>query len=318
MKKDEDVIIKVHRCGICGSDIESFVTGSLMLSGIILGHEFAGVIVEVGKGVKKLKVGDRVTANPNRPCFKCYWCNHYQQNMCKNTSGMGTTTDGALSEYVKCREERVHLLPPSVSFEEGAFVEPLAICVYAVQESGFQVGQNAVVFGAGTIGLLTIQVLRAAGASEIYVIEPKTFKRQKAIDLGVTQVFEPSEWSKINKLTGKIGPDHIFDCAGVPKTYIDSLKLVKKGGKITIIGIHIESFQMEGWMQLLLKNITIRGTRSYTQDTFRVAINLLKDRKVDVNPLITKTVTLEGVPDAFDTLSKPENSEIKILVDPLN
>lgn len=315
LKKNE-VLVKVKKCGICGSDVESFLTGALILTGITLGHEFAGEIVEVGEGVKKRKVGERVTANPSLPCWKCYWCDHYQENNCKKKEGLGQTTNGALAEFVKVREERLHVLPPSVSFEEGAFVEPTAITLLAVQASGFQAGQNAVVFGAGTIGLSALQVLNAAGASEVFVIEPLEFQREKALELGATKVLEPKDWSKINKLTGKIGADHIFDCAGVPKTYIDSMKLVKAGGDIMIIGIHAEPFQMTGWLQLLLKNLTLRGTYGYTQDTFRATVNLFETKRVKVEPIITKRITLDDVPEAFETLRKPGNKEIKIMVEP--
>ncbi|MHA1298537.1 MAG: zinc-dependent alcohol dehydrogenase [Candidatus Helarchaeota archaeon] len=313
--KKDDVLIKVKYCGICGTDIESYETGSLIPTGLILGHEFSGEIVEIGEAVKKLKVGDRVTANPNEPCFKCKWCMNNQENMCKKSpSAFGTTSNGALAEYIKVKAERIHLLPPNVSFEEGALVEPLAIAVYAVQESGIKLGENAVIFGAGTIGLSTLQVLQTI-ASEVYVIEPLEFNQKKALELGATEVLEPKDWTKINKLTKKIGPDHIFDCAGTPKTYIDSLKLIRKGGQITVVGIHVEPFQMEGFVQLLLKNITMRGVYSYNQDTFRTTINLLRKKKVNVTPIITKKIKLNEIPEAFETLSNHNNTEIKILAE---
>ena len=133
--------------------------------------------------------------------------------------------------------------------------------------------------------------------------------------MGASEVFIPKNWSKINLLTNKIGPDHIFDCAGVPKTYIDSLKLVRKGGFITVIGIHVEPFQMEGFTQFLLKNITMRGIFAYNQETFRTCINLLGKKRINVDPIITKRIKLEEVPEAFQTLSDPNNNEVKILVE---
>ncbi|MHA1379127.1 MAG: zinc-dependent alcohol dehydrogenase [Candidatus Helarchaeota archaeon] len=315
IKKDQ-VLIKVKNCGICGSDMESYHSGALILSGLIIGHEFSGEIVEIGESVKKWKIGDRVTANPNLNCGKCNFCLQGQENLCrKSLEGIGLAYNGAMAEFVGVRADRLHSLPQNVSFEEGALVEPLTIAVYGVQESWFKIGENAVVYGAGTIGLLTTQVLNTIGASDIYVIEPSEFNQKKALEMGASEVFMPNNWGKINKLTNKIGPDHVFDCAGVPQTYINSIKIVRKGGFITVIGLHAEPFQMEGFMQLLTKNITMRGIYGYNQDTFRTTISLLKKKKIDVKPIITKKIKVGEVPEAFKTLSNPNNEEIKILVE---
>lgn len=313
--KGNEVLIQVKNCGICGSDVESYQSGALILSGIILGHEFSGEIVEIGDSVKKWKIGDRVTANPNMPCFNCFWCLRNQENLCKRNEGLGMTLNGALADYVKVDSERLHLLPPNVTLEEGACVEPLSVTIYAVQESGFKVGENAVVFGAGTIGLFTIQVLKAVGASEIYVIEPVEFNRKRALEVGATEVFLPKDWSKINKLTNKIGPDHVFDCVGVPQSHNDSLKLVRKGGFITVIGLHAAPFQMEGFMQLTLKNITMRGIFAYNQSNFRTAISLLTKKSVNVDPIITKRKKMDDVPQAFENLAERKDNDIKVLVE---
>ncbi|MHC1592083.1 MAG: zinc-dependent alcohol dehydrogenase [Candidatus Helarchaeales archaeon] len=315
IRKDE-VLIRVKKCGICGSDIESYLTGSLMLTGITLGHEFAGEIVELGESVKKWKIGDRVTANPNLPCGKCYWCQRNLENMCKNIGGLGLTENGAFAEFIKVRQDRLHKLPESMTFEEGASVEPAAVCIYAVQASGFSIGENAVVIGAGTIGLYTIQVLKAAGASNIYAIEPVETQAKKALEVGATEVFEPKNWSKINKLTNKVGPDHVFDCVGLPETHIDSLKMIRTGGTITVIGLHAEPFEMKGFHQLALKNITMRGTYCYTQDSFKTALDMLARKKIIVKPIITKKISLDEVPEAFELLTRPGNTEVKIMVEP--
>ncbi len=313
--KPDEVLLKIKSCGICGSDIESYETGALQSRNIVLGHEFAGEIVEVGEKVKKWKVGDRVTANPNLPCFDCYGCNNYGENMCKwSGSGLGLTTNGALAEYLNVIEERLHRLPDSISYVEGALVEPLAIAVFAVQTSNLKIGENAVVFGAGTIGLMTIQVLRAAGASEIFAIEPVESKQKKALDVGADHVLDPKKWGRINKLTKKIGPDHIFDCVGIPDTFMTSLQLARKGTTIMVIGIHVEPFEMKGFMQLMLKNISMRGVFSYTQDNWKTAIKLLEQKKINLNPIITKRINLDEVPEAFKILSNPPHEEIKIVI----
>ncbi|MFX1357440.1 MAG: zinc-binding dehydrogenase [Promethearchaeota archaeon] len=310
----DEVLIKVQKCGICGSDIGSYLTGAMESQQIILGHEFSGEIVELGEKVKKLKVGDRVTANPNVPCLDCYYCNHGLENMCIFYT-IGVTHDGALAEFLKVRADRIHKLPDSVSFEEAALVEPLSNGVQAVRMSGLKVGDNAAVFGAGPIGLMTIQALKAAGASYIYVIEPIEAKQKIALKLGADEVFDPKRWSKIIKLTNKIGPDYVFDCVGIPETIMTSMQLVKMGGTIIIIGMHPETFEMKGFLQFMTKNLTMKGMYLVDQESFSTAIRLIEQNKVEVMPLVTKTITLNDVPEEIENLAKGLHDDIKILVD---
>jgi len=310
----DEVLIKVKYCGICGSDVGSFSALGMCLPQIILGHEFSGEIAEIGENVKKLKVGDRVTANPNIPCLDCEFCAKGLEVMCI-LSSVGVSRDGALAEYINVRADRVHVLPESITYEEGTMIEPLSIAVQAVKLSNFVVGRNAVVFGAGTIGLMTIQVLKAAGASIIYVIEPIESKQKLALELGADQVFEPKRWSKITKLTKKLGPDLIFDCVGLPETIMTSMKLVKRGGTIMIIGIHPQPFEMQGFLQLMAKNITMKGMFLADQDSFITSIDLIEKKSVNVKPMITKLIKIEDVPEMFEILVNPPHDEIKVIVE---
>lgn len=308
-----EVLVKIKNCGICGSDIGSYLSGSGSSQRLILGHEFSGEIAEVGDEVKKWKIGDRVTANPNVPCLDCYWCNQGLENMCIFHT-KGVTHDGALAEYMSIRADRLHKLPESLSFETAAMIEPLSIAVYAVKESGFQVGNNAAVFGAGTIGLLTIQVLKAAGASNIYVIEPVKAKQQLALDLGADKAFDSKLWSKIIRATNKIGPDYIFDCVGIPETINNSLMLVKRGGMIMVVGMYFNPFEIKGILQLLTKNITMKGMYLVDQESFRTAIRLMEQEKINVNTIITNRIKLDEAPKAFEKLSEKIHDDIKIMV----
>ncbi len=281
---------------------------------IILGHEFSGKIVEIGDKVKKWKIGDRVTANPNIPCLNCYWCNHGLETMCILHT-VGVTHNGALAEFVNVRADRLHHLPDSLSFEEGAMIEPLANGVHALKIAKFNIGNNAAVFGAGSIGLTTIQTLKAAGASNIYVIEPVESKQKLALELGADYVYEPKKWSKILRLTNKIGPDFVFDCVGKPETIMTSLQLIKMGGIILVIGMYPEPFEIKGFLQLLSKNITMKGMYLVDQESFKAATRLLEKRLVNVQPIITKRIKLNEVPKAFEDLSSGLHNEIKILVE---
>jgi threonine dehydrogenase-like Zn-dependent dehydrogenase len=306
-------LIKVKKCGICGSDIGSYLTGAMESQQIILGHEFSGEIVELGEKVKKLKIGDRVTVNPNIPCLDCYWCNQGLETMCIFHT-IGVTHNGALAEFINVRADRVHILPNELSFEEGAMVEPLSNGVHAVKVSGFRIGNTAAIFGAGTIGLMTILSLKAAGASKIYVIEPVESKQKKALELGADAVFDPKRWSKIIKLTDKLGPEYVFDCVGLPETILTSMQLARMGGMIMIIGMHPEPYEMKGFLQFMTKNLTMKGMYLVDQASFKTAIRLIEQKKVDVIPIITKRIKLNEVSNAFENLSNHVHEDIKIMV----
>ncbi|MHA2398461.1 MAG: zinc-dependent alcohol dehydrogenase [Promethearchaeota archaeon] len=313
---EDEVLIKIKKVGICGTGVGSYETGGPFLPGIIIGHEFSGEIVAIGENVKKLKIGSKVTVNPQIPCGECYYCIHHQENMCKlQNYSLGTTEDGAMREFINVRSERVHILPDNVSFENGAIVEPLSIAINAVQESGFKIGDNAAVIGAGPIGLFVVQVLKASGADKIFVLEPVDSKRKKALELGAIKAFEPKTWSKIVRSTNRIGPDHIFDCVGLSSTISTSLSLIKKGGCITLIGMHAKSFEINKALLLTTNNITLKGVYGYTQDVYKTAINLLEQGKVNGESIITNHIKIEDVPQMFEKLANPPHDELKVIVD---
>jgi len=312
----DEVLIKVKKVGICGTDVGSYETGGPYLPGIIIGHEFSGDIVEVGEKVKKIKVGMRVTVNPQIPCNECYYCLHNLENMCKIQNALyGVTTDGAMREYIGLKAERVHILPENVSYDEGAIVEPLSVAVYAVQQSGFKLGQNAAVIGAGPIGLLVIQVLKAAGASKVYVIEPVESKQAIALKFGAEKVFPPKSWNKIVRLTDRLGAEHVYDCVGLSQTFTTALQTVRKGCQVTLIGMHSSKFEINNIWLMISNNISVRGIFGYNHDVFRTAINLLEQKKIQIETLITSRIKLNQVPDMFKVLGNSPHDHLKVIVE---
>ncbi|MFW9875067.1 MAG: zinc-binding dehydrogenase [Candidatus Thorarchaeota archaeon] len=312
----DEVLIKVKKVGICGTDVGSYETGGPSFPKKIIGHEVSGEIVEIGEEVKKIKIGNRVTVNPQIPCQECYYCVHHQENMCKIQNNiLGITEHGTMREFFNVKAERVHILPDNLTYENGAVVEPLSIAINAVKESGFSVGDNAAVIGAGPIGLFVIQVLKTAGAENIFVLEPVDSKKQKALELGADKVFAPKAWAKIVRLADKLGPDHVFDCVGLSSTVSTSLSLVKKGGYISLIGMHSSSFEIDNALLFTTNNITLRGVYGYNQDIFQIAISLLEQGKVDGDSIITNHIKIDDVPQMFDKLANPPHNELKIIVD---
>ena len=314
--KSDEVLIQVKKVAICGSDVGSYESGGPYFPDKIIGHEFSGELVEIGENVKKLKEGMRVTVNPQIPCYKCYYCLHDQENMCKlDNYTLGVTEDGAMREYINVKAERVHILPDNVSYEEGATVEPLSVAVYSVLQSEFQLGQNAAVIGAGPIGMMTIQVLRSAGANKIYVIEPVESKQKVALDVGADKVFSPNAWNKIVRLTDRLGPDHVYECVGLSSTFTTALQLIKKGGNITLIGLHASTLEINNILAMTAKNISVRGIYGYNQDIYKTAINLYAQKKIRIDPLITSRIRIEQVPEMFKVLGNPPHEQLKVIVD---
>ncbi len=312
----DEVLIKVKKVGICGTDVGSYETGGPYIPGKIIGHEFSGESVEIGDNVKKLKIGDRISVNPQIPCNECYYCIHHQENMCKlQNYALGTTEDGAMRDFVNVKANRVHILPENVSYEHAAILEPLSIVLQAVQASGLMIGDTTAVIGAGPIGLFTIQVLKAAGAKKIFVLEPVESKQKKALELGADKVFDPKSWNKIVRLTDKLGPDYVYDCVGLSSTVSTSLSLIKKGGCITIIGMHDSSYEINNARLITTNSITIKGTYGFTQDVFKTAIGLLEQDKILIEPIITNRIKIDEVPHMFEKLGNPPHDELKVIVD---
>lgn len=236
--------------------------------------------------------------------------------MCKlQNYVLGATENGAMRDFLNVKAERIHILPDNVSYEEGAIVEPLSIALHAIQQSGFKIGDNAAVIGTGPIGLLVIQVLKVSGAKKIFALEPVESKQKKALKLGADKVFKPTAWNKIVRLTDKIGPDYVYDCVGLSSTVTTSLSLIKKGGCITIIGMHDIFYEIKNAGLLIINSITIKGTYGYNQDVYKTAISLLEQKKINVELIITNRIKIDEIPQIFEKLTNPPHDELKVLVD---
>ncbi len=306
-KKDE-VLISVKYCGICGSDLEAYQYGMVVMP-LILGHEFSGEIVELGSDVMDFKLGDRVTAYPGNFCGKCFFCKRGQVNLCKKTvEGMGITVDGALAEYIKMPAKCLCKLPETLSFEEAALTEPLSVGYHGVRMSGIQPDDSAVVIGAGSIGLSTIQALRLRGIREFYIIEPSEFNKSLALRMGAKEIHKPS------KING-IGPDFVFDCAGFPETYKKNLSIVRKGGTVILLGVHFNPAPIP-FLQFIAKEITMRGSFGYSFEEFQEVLSLLAEGKFLPDLMISKKIKLESAIQAgFLELLRPNKEAAKILVE---
>lgn len=321
------VKVKVEWCGICGSDLHEYMAGPIFipiethpLSGdkapIVLGHEFSGQVVEVGEGVTKFKVGDRVVVEPIYACGECQPCKQGKYNLCVKMGFFGLAGGGGgFSLYAAVPEVMLHKIPDSVSYEQGALVEPSAVALYAVKQSAFKVGDKAAVFGAGPIGLLIIEALRAAGASEVFVSEVSEERKKKAAEFGAT-VIDPKEVDVVEEIRKRTngGVDVSFEVSGVDPVLTQSINCVKVGGEAMIVSIFENRASVDP-KDIVLNERKVTGIIGY-RDIFPAVISLMAQGYFSAEKIITKKIKLDQViEEGFDALLK-ERNQVKILVKP--
>lgn len=241
--KDGELLIKVHHVGICGSDLHFLKDGRLgnwvVNSPLILGHESAGEVIALGAGVSGFKVGDRVAMEPGVPCGHCHHCMTGHYNLCPNMSFMAIPgeRDGVFCEYVSHPAKMCFLLPDNMDTIEGALCEPLSVGLYAVQKSGASLGQSAVIFGSGCIGLVTMLVLKAVGVSDITVVDIVQKRLDKALELGARRVIRGDKEDAVKELMKTGGCDLVFEAAGSSITALQASKVVASNGVVVIVGM---------------------------------------------------------------------------------
>ncbi len=320
------VKIKVEWCGICGSDLHEYTAGPIFIPAsephpitgevapVVMGHEFSGRVVETGEGVTRVQAGDRVVVEPIYACGKCEACRKGKYNLCEKMGFLGLAGGGGgFSEYVTAEDYMVHKIPDSISYEQGALVEPSAVALHAVRQSKLKVGDKAAVFGAGPIGLLVIEALKASGAAEIYAVELSPERKAKAAELGAI-VLDPKEFDVVAELHARTngGVDVAYEVTGVPPVLTQALESTNIGGELMIVSI----FETEAPImpnRIVMKERTVNGIIGY-RDVFPAVISLMDQGYFPADKLVTKQIGLDEVlSEGFETLLKEKN-QVKILV----
>ncbi|MEM2116780.1 MAG: alcohol dehydrogenase catalytic domain-containing protein [Thermoplasmata archaeon] len=314
---DDEVLIKVSYCGICGSDITAFKTGNYV-PGIIIGHEFSGIVIKKGKNVNNVKEGDKVVGLSLIPCGKCEYCLSGKPNLCKNALMTGITINGAFAEYVKLPKDAVLKIDNKLNAIEATLVEPLAIVLHAINISSFKPGKSILIQGAGPIGLLTLGMMKISGASKIFLSEISDKRIEVARNLSSDVYFiNPSKsniFSFIEKETDGEGVDIIFDTTGSPTAIKSNYTLVKRGGEIVILGIPELPVESDIFT-LVMDEITIKGSFEGVNE-FKDAIDFISQRKVNFSSIITSIIPIEKiVDDGFKKLLEmPKEGKIVIKI----
>ena len=324
------VKLKIKVCTICGSDLHEYRAGPFIIPSkphpltkrqggpVILGHEFSAEVIEVGKGVSRFNPGDRVVVNPLIYCGECHYCKRGQHIMCTKLATVGFAADGAFAEYGVFHETALLKLPDSVTDDMGAFVEPLAVAVHAVKRSRMKVGAAVAIVGAGPIGLLVMQACRAAGAGEVFVVEPMEARRKMAAKTGATAVFDPTEadpGKEIAKLTDGLRADTTFDCVGNQSAFDTAVKVTGRRGIICVVGLALKPIQVP-FMRLWGHEKELIFSSGY-EDEFPAAISYLADGRVKVEELVSDRIPLEDlVEKGIERLLHEGEKHVKILVYP--
>jgi len=314
-----EVLLRVAAVGICGSELSGYLgENSLRVPPLVMGHEFSATVVDRAEDVTGFAVGDRVTVNPMIPDLDCVMCRAGYENLCLNRVLIGAHRPGAFAEYVTVPEIACYHLPDAIDDITGTLVEPTACGLRAVELARVRPGSSVLILGAGPIGLLSLRVAKAAGASEIIITDLADHRLDLAREWGATHAVNPARESveKVAKsATGGLGVDAAIDAVGLPVTRNDAIKAVRPGGRVVFIGLHQDETSIPG-NYVIRSEIEITGAFCYTQNNFASSIRLLASGFL---PASESWVDLRGLEDtdrSFVQLIDDPSSAIKIVLKP--
>ncbi len=320
---DDEVLLRVAACGICGSDIHGMdgSTGRRQPP-IVMGHEAAGTIVGVGSEVQAWAAGDRATFDSTIYCGRCWFCRRGEINLCDNRRVLGVSCDdyrrhGAFAEFVAVPQHVLYRVPSEVSFVHAALVEPLSIALHAVARSRITVGDTAVVVGTGMIGLLVVQALRAAGCGRIYGVDVDAHRLKMAREFGADEGFlsDISDVkAEILHRTGGRGADLAMEAVGATTTVQLAMAALRKGGQLTLVGNL--AAQIEFPLQAAVtREITINGSCA-SRGEYPACLDMIARGRIRVEPLVSAVASLNDGPQWFERLHRGGEGLMKVVLEP--
>lgn len=316
-----DVVVRIEYCGICGSDVHYYEQGRIgdyvVKGDFILGHEVAGTVTEVGSNVSHLKKGDRVALEPGITCGRCEVCKEGKYNLCKDVVFFATPpVQGALQKYVKHPADLCFKLPDNVSTKEGALVEPLSVGLHACKQGNVGLGDSVVILGSGCMGLVTLLSAKAAGASNVIVVDIKEKRLEFAKKLGANHVINArtdNVEERVRTILGERGADVVIEAAGSPKTIYLTPFLAKRGGTIVLVGLSVEPTLEYNFAQVMDKELTITSVFRY-RNLYPIAIKAISDGSIDVQQIVTHEFKFDEAKNAFDTVIADAENVVKGII----
>lgn len=313
--KENEVLLKVKKVGICGTDLHIYKGGMNVPTPLVMGHECVGDIVKVGSDVATIKVGDRAVAEHVIGCGKCIYCEQGKRNLCKNPTVIGLQKPGALAEYLVIPEELVYKLPDELSYDDGVLVEPLSIAVYAVRKAGVDVGDEVAVVGQGPVGLLVDYVAKASGGTvfgfdkhdnrliyaqnEEYIYKGYNIAEENFLDSFKKEAID--------------GANIVFEVVGSDSSAELALELARPGGKVLILGV-FEHNVMINMMNIVRKELQVYGSWTCIF-SFEQTMLFLKSQKLDANKFITHRYSFSDAIKAFEEASTDKSNRIKTVIE---
>jgi L-iditol 2-dehydrogenase len=324
----DEALVRVGACGICGTDLK-IVSG--VYKGVwppelpfIQGHEWGGTVVKLGENVKDLAIGDRVVAENHKGCGLCNMCRRGKYNLCEvaRTKGKayklyGHTAQGAFAEYAARPAALLHKIPDNVTFEEGAIVNQGAMSLHAYRRCRIDPGDTVAVIGPGLVGLITLQLARAVGAERVIVVG-RGPRLELACDLGADDVLDYTVGDiaeQIRKLTGGVGVDCAFECAGSPDAVNAAIKSVRRGGRVALVGMTGNKPVEINTDRLPLDEIDVYGVRS-SPNAYPELIKLIAAGKINVRKLVSRVYPLQEINEAFEAFRRREGGAIRMVIQP--
>ncbi len=316
-----EIRVRVGAVGLCGSDLHNFAEGSvgdtLCVYPMVLGHEPAGIVDQVGPGVTGWSRGDRAIFEPALYCYHCEFCMTGHHNVCAKLRFLSSTEDpGFLRDFAVLPAHNVLPLPDHLSLDEGTVAEPLAVVLHSMKFARVDPGETVVVFGAGPIGLLTIAALKLCGAARIWVFEPVAARRELALQMGATAVFDPRQVdpaAQIARETGRRGVDVSIDCAAKGGCINHALHVTRNAGRVVFTAIPSEAKVELEFHVARRKELTLYNVRRSNHET-ETALQLLSERPEIFRPMLTHALPLEQVDRAFQILEKYQDGVGKIII----
>jgi L-iditol 2-dehydrogenase len=319
--KDDEALVEIRSIGVCGSDVHYYEHGRIgnyiVTPPFILGHECAGVVVEVGDRVNNVTVGDRVAIEPGVPCRKCVFCRTGKYNLCREVVFLATPpVQGAFVQYLAHAADYLFPLPDNVSLHEGAMCEPLSTGMQAVSRSGLKLGDRVFIAGVGPIGLSALQAFRAAGAGAIYVSDLDQSRLENARNMGATEAFDatdPSLPDTLREICDGHGPEIAVETAGSEKATVQCLDVVRPGGAVVLVGLAPSATVPVNTLDVIDKEIDVRGVFRYA-NTYPSAIALIASGAVDVKSMVTDEYSLDDAGRAMADVAQRKPGTIKAVV----
>ena len=329
--KENEVLVKVARCGVCMTDVHMYKGSFPVKMPVILGHEFSGTIEKVGEKVSSyanltgqipIKIGDRISAIPIINCGSCQTCLRGRGNLCESAQAIGgageIVNNGAFAQYIKLPARVLYRLPDNMSYITGAFIEVTACCIHGIDLSKIRQGDSVLVIGAGTVGLLLLELIKLQGPSQIIVSEGISERRKLAKARGADFVIDPMRTDPVNEvkdITSGQGADVVIEAVGSPQTTEQAIQMAKKGGIVNIFGVaDTKAFSQIRPFDIYFRELTVVGTYAVTLDTFNRAAKLLASGRLGIDYLLTEELPLYELKKAIEMMEKKKGLKKQIVM----